>query len=789
MIINHGICQLFFYSYKSNSYFSGGEPTEVLHGEQNVIRSELQLFCNSKKKIDTCMNYTRPPLAITIDPIRGAFVDAKKRGIKLRYLTEITKDNISFCKQLVSLVDELRHLDGIKGNFMVSESEYLAPTILFEKWTIASQIIYSNQKEIVDQHQYMFDTLWNKAILAQQRVKEIEEAIPEEEQHYQTRFLENANEVSEEIKKIIDTSDDDNWSICSTFDGLLMISRNEDFEKMQERLADSSRRGKSTRWIGTINKDNVDLVKAYVDLGMKIRHINNMPPMNFAVSSKDLCITIDEMKWGQIAKNLLISNEPPYIRHYNSIFEDLWNKSVPAEQKIKEIEEGVILGKTEVIQSPKDIQQLFINMIKSAKHEVLLVLPTINAFYRKERIGIMQLLKQAAEGEHKVNARILTPTNDTIEQRLQNIASGSEQMDIQREEREQKHQMKNKKKSFDIRRIDVQSTSENDDTALAVAAEKSAVTTVTIVIVDKKESLVIEKVDDSKQDFIDAVGIATYSNSKPTVLSYVSIFENLWRQSELYQELKESNKQLELAYEQLKNHDKIQKEFINIAAHELRTPIQPILGLTQVIYSKIDGDRSPHERQKQKEMLEVVTRNAYRLQHLSEDILDVTRIESKNLNLKLERLNLDEIISNAIGDSKRSHHLKNVRLSYQRDKDNTVFVQADKGRLNQVLSNLISNAIKFTKEGFIIITSKKQEKENKVMVSVKDSGIGIHPEVMPRLFQKFATKSYQGTGLGLYISKSIVEAHGGEMWAENNSDEKGSTFYFTLPFIKEKKVE
>src|SRR6187200_2191720 len=404
MIINHGICQLFFYSYKSNSYFSGGEPTEVLHGEQNVIRSELQLFCNSKKKIDTCMNYTRPPLAITIDPIRGAFVDAKKRGIKLRYLTEITKDNISFCKQLVSLVDELRHLDGIKGNFMVSESEYLAPTILFEKWTIASQIIYSNQKEIVDQHQYMFDTLWNKAILAQQRVKEIEEAIPEEEQHYQTRFLENANEVSEEIKKIIDTSDDDNWSICSTFDGLLMISRNEDFEKMQERLADSSRRGKSTRWIGTINKDNVDLVKAYVDLGMKIRHINNMPPMNFAVSSKDLCITIDEMKWGQIAKNLLISNEPPYIRHYNSIFEDLWNKSVPAEQKIKEIEEGVILGKTEVIQSPKDIQQLFINMVKSAKREVLLVLPTVNAFYREERIGIIELLKKASEGDHRVNA-------------------------------------------------------------------------------------------------------------------------------------------------------------------------------------------------------------------------------------------------------------------------------------------------------------------------------------------------------------------------------------------------
>src|SRR5919197_1404598 len=136
MTINHGKCGLFFYTYKSNSYFSEGERTEVLYGEQNVIRSELQLFSNSKEKIDTCMNYTRPPLAITIEPIRGAFVNAKKRGIKLRYLTEITKDNISYCKELIPLVHEIRHLNGIKGNFMISESEYLAPIVLFENGKI-----------------------------------------------------------------------------------------------------------------------------------------------------------------------------------------------------------------------------------------------------------------------------------------------------------------------------------------------------------------------------------------------------------------------------------------------------------------------------------------------------------------------------------------------------------------------------------------------------------------------------------------------------------------------------
>jgi two-component system sensor histidine kinase VicK len=425
-------------------------------------------------------------------------------------------------------------------------------------------------------------------------------------------------------------------------------------------------------------------------------------------------------------------------------------------------------------------------MVKSAKHEVLLVLPTINAFYREERLGIIQLLKQAAERkDNRVNVRILTPSKGAIEEKLQNIVSPSETGD------EVQQQVKSKKKNFDIRHIDVESTNENNE-VFSEAAKKSAVTTVTIIVVDRNESFVIEKKDDSKQNFTEAVGMATYSNSKPTVLSYVSIFENLWKQTELYQLLKDSNKQLEQANDQLKTQDKTQKEFINVAAHELRTPIQPILGLTQIIYSKIDEDVRPYEKQKKKEMLQVVIRNANRLQRLSEDILDVTRIESQNPNLKLEQLNLDEIISNAINDAKRCHEIKeNVSLLYQRDKygdDDSVFVQADRGRLNQVISNLISNAIKFTKEGSIVVNAKKQENENKVIVSVKDTGVGIHPDVLPRLFQKFATKSYQGTGLGLYISKSIVEAHGGEMWAENNPDGKGkgAVFYFTLPMIDKK---
>ena len=720
---------------------SQSTTTRLIEGIDNVLNAELQFFSNARKRIDTCMNYTRPELAIMIEQINKAFLHAKGRSVVLRYITEITKDNISYCKQLMTIVDELRHLEGIKGNFMLSETEYIAPIILFEKGKIASQIIYSNQKEIVDQHQYMFDTLWNKAVSAEQRIKEIEDGVIGQE-HYQTRFLENPKDVSEELKKTINTSEEDSWSTCSTFDGLSMLTCNKDFEKMQGRLLDSTRRGKNTRWVGSINNDNIYLVKAYLVLGMKIKHIKNIPPMNFAVSSKELYATIDEMKGGQIARNLLVSNEPHYVKHFKSIFEELWNNGIDAIERIRDIEAGVDLADIQVIANSLRAQDRYIEIVKSASKEILWIFPTTSAFLRQDKMGAIPLAMQAAR-ERNVKVKVLVPANKLIEEKVQQLKQNCHSCQI------------------DVR-----------------YKEQMSETMATILVVDRKDSMVMELKDDSKSRFAEAIGLSTYSNSKAGVLSYVAIFENLWKQSELYEQLMK-------AHEQLKMHDRMQKEFIDVAAHELRTPIQPILGLTQMIYSKIDEDEYPYTNKQQKELLEAVIRNANRLQRLTEDILDVTRIESQNLSLNLERINLDEIILNAINDTKRNQQIKkNVILLYQQhDEGINYTIQADKGRLNQVMSNLISNAIKFTEEGSIIITSKKEENENKVIVSVKDRGIGIHPEILPRLFQKFATKSFQGTGLGLYISKSILEAHGGKMWAENNPDGKGATFSFSLPIV------
>jgi signal transduction histidine kinase len=246
--------------------------------------------------------------------------------------------------------------------------------------------------------------------------------------------------------------------------------------------------------------------------------------------------------------------------------------------------------------------------------------------------------------------------------------------------------------------------------------------------------------------------------------------------------LAESNKQLQAtnrllseANEQLKTHDKMQKEFINIAAHELRTPTQAILG-----YSELMEHASPQDA---KAVSAAILRNANRLKRLTDDILDITRIESQSLKLTMEKFDLNEKILNVIQDTK-STSLSNggtTEIIFEHTTQDLP-VYGDRVRIFQVLSNLLRNAIKFTTNGNITI--RAEQKDGYAVVNVRDNGTGIDPEIIPRLFTKFASKSQTGTGLGLFISKSIIEAHGGKIWAENNKDGRGATFGFTLPLTE-----
>jgi signal transduction histidine kinase/ActR/RegA family two-component response regulator len=402
--------------------------------------------------------------------------------------------------------------------------------------------------------------------------------------------------------------------------------------------------------------------------------------------------------------------------------------------RIRDIEARVDLADIEVIPSPTRAQEIYSNIVKSAAEEILWIFPTTNAFIRQDKIGTIQLAQQAA---------------------------------------------------IDIRYI-----------------EQMRETKATILVVDRKSSLVMELRDDSKTTFFEAIGLSTYSNSRAGVLSYVAIFENFWEQSELYQEIKESHDQLKIANEKLTMQAKIQNDFIKIAAHELRNPIQPILGMSQIIKSVITQKKGVNINQTC-DQLDVIIRNARKLQRLTDDVLDINRIETNSLHLRKDTFSLKELIQVLVDDYKSPNNnekkydssiYRNIELfclfhSIIEDHQNAdlFLIEADRDRISQVISNLLSNALKFTNENDTIdVTIEKKDTGSigGVTVSIKDTGTGIDPEIFPRLFTKFATKTYRGTGLGLFICKSIVEAHGGKIWAKNNGNgKKGATFAFNIPLV------
>ncbi|MDE1840867.1 MAG: PAS domain S-box protein [Thaumarchaeota archaeon] len=538
----------------------------------------------------------------------------------------------------------------------------------------------------------------------------------------------------------------------------------------------------------------------------------------------------------------------------------------------------------ETIVNPRKALKVAIDLIESAKTEILVILSTANAFRRQEKTGLLDLLKKVAK-EKDVTIRILVPADNAVRELSDRINKEHGKLHIQ-------------------------------------FIESTLQSKISILIVDRICSLIAELKDDSKETSYEAMGLTTYSSGNPIVLSHVFLFESLWAELELHENIKESNKRLQQSnlqlsstekkyknlyekspsllrsittdgiltdcneayakslgytkeeaigmsifdhtaersiedmrndlkkwkktqqisrmeiwmkrkdgiifptlltgtslfdehgiligrtvaltdltethkarlnlqerearlreqFEELKKlnkklevQDKMQKEFINVAAHELRTPIQPIIGLAESLRDKKGNISS------QTNLIDVIIKSGKRLQRVAENILDVTRIESNTLKINKEQFNIKDLIYDLFQDF--NYHLhsnykeKDVELKFEAKED--IFVTADRARLTQIIMNLFHNALKFTDKG--VITISVERIDDNVLVKVKDTGTGINNDVLSQLFTKFAIQSETGTGLGLFISKNIVEAHGGNMWAENNMGGKGATFAFTIP--------
>ncbi|HET7147657.1 MAG TPA: HAMP domain-containing sensor histidine kinase [Candidatus Nitrosopolaris sp.] len=546
------------------------ERTHVLDGVENANSTIFQFLSNTKSRISVCSDSTGPSVSVGVDLYNRAINDIKNRGVKVKHVTEINKENIHYCKDLMKIIHELRHLDDIKANFAVNEKEYLATATALEIAQPVRHLLYSNVKTIVEQQQYLFDTLWNKAIPAEQKIKEIEEGI-----------------------------------------------------------------------------------------------------------------------------------EPEYFE----VFTD---------------------------RDRERVSQILFNLAKSVKKEALILLPSAKALIRVDRLGFIDHIINASQ--RGATVKIICPLSEA--------------------------------NSKITRKIEEQAS-----TVKVLNGNNSPYG---MYIIDGEKFLRAEVKEPQAETFSDAIGFAVYSNSKLSVDSFRSVFELLWNEHTLNEELKRA--------------DKMQKQFINIAAHELRTPIQPILGFLGLLRSR----KTDITKQELDESLDLIMRNALRLKQLAEDILDVTKIESQSLEIHKELLNLNEAVYEAVQDIiKNQFGSRAGQILYEHIED-TILVEADRLRLIQVIFNLLSNAVKFTKRnnGTIRISIKKQADygQEVALISIKDTGVGIDPEILPRLFEKFASKSFQGTGLGLFLSRSIIEAQGGRIWAENNTDgQTGATFYFTLPIISNKR--
>lgn len=509
-------------------------------------------------------------------------------------------------------------------------------------------------------------------------------------------------------------------------------------DKIRNSLQSAKTNGIRIRFITEITRANLSLCKELMKFA-EVRHLDNVIG-NFVLSEKEY---FGHSLARNYQSNQIHTNDHGIVELQNFIFENLWNNSVSEHDKSSSLEAGVDPEEVKVLSDPVEIRKTYLSLIKSAKSDISLIIATPNALRRNYRGGIISMLIEASEKRNViVNLVIPTYDNDNIQDDFLRIDSL---------DKNTRFQMK----------------------SIAPITTQTHKIKTTFLIVDKKLVFIIDVKDDSKENFIEAVGYATFHTSKSRTESYNFIFDTIWRQADLYESLREANKNLIYSYQKLEEHDAMEKEFINLAAHELRTPSQSIIGYSEML-------RDLPERNKQYE--EAISRNAERLYSLVTNMLSIARIESQTMKLNKTTFDLNAKIQNVIRDVNHQIDLrKSDRVSIDFKPTNRIDIIADKEKIFQVFANLLGNAIKFTNEGSINISLKKKEKTNEAIITFKDSGPGIDAEIIPHLFSKFKTKSEKGLGLGLYISKNIVEAHHGKIEAYNNPNSKGASFVVTLP--------
>jgi two-component system, OmpR family, sensor histidine kinase VicK len=684
------------------------EVISLAKGTPEIENALASFASKAKKEIDLCSDRQSLAAMVASGELGKILELGRVSGFRVRYVTEITKENESYSRELAKKV-ELRHLDGVSGNFAISdEREYVGPLITDDGKL--GQVIYSNAKPLFEQHRFLFDTLWEKAVPAENRLGELSGAA----RPVVTRLIGGQTDILRSLKNILEPSDE--LVGCFTVGSIETI-----LNAIPEALEGVVKRKKSERggirWVTSLEEKDAPIVERCLAMGIAVRHTNRLPPISFGCSKEALVASIQQEGQALSMRNVLTSNEPAYVNHFRLVFEEVWKNGVDAGKKLDELKQGLERSNVEIIQNARESVKTAWQLARSAK-EVLMLFSTPQAFERQIEAEGAEEMKEVL-GNSQTKVKLLIPEDERIAAVIESVKGALPNVEFR-------------------------------------LMNKSLTTKISILIIDRSKTMVFETKDDSLKDLYESLGITAFTESKSLGESFATIFDGIWKQTELY--------------EQLEMHDKMQRDFVNIAAHELRTPVQAIINYAELAKSSEDNREEYYDK---------LLKSVLRLHKLTEDILDAARIESKTLRLNKEVFQLNEVLRSTVDEQRRAAAKKGLKLHMEQP--TPVYVFGDKTRIGQVLANLLINAVKFTDEGSIRVTTRLDKRAGKVTVRVTDTGIGIDRSIVPVLFARFMAKSESGTGLGLFISKSIIEAHGGRIWVEKSTPGKGSTFTFELP--------
>lgn len=678
-----------------------------------------------------------------------------KNGLRIRIITNITKNDISCCKNLLSIGLEIHHVPELGGGNMILNDKILVSFIIYRKDPVHKGVL--NVQKVMDPHflrqqQLIFKKVWMDSIPSTQRMFELNEGKERNSTVLspKTEVIENPSEIEKRLSDFIRNST--NISTCTSIGGIQMIQKY--FLDLHKETMKNyvSGKYKGTRWITTVNDEKEALsLKKILNDSMVVRHVRNLSALtNFAFNDDVFISSVDRMKDGNLMTSLVVSNDPLYLDHYRSIFEEVWKSSQKLEDRLMDIQES-ISNNISVIYDPEQAIALARKLFESAKQEILIMLSSPNAALRLDQNKEFMALNNISRKGIKV--KVLVPKKRVIDNKVTKIVS--------------------KYPFIKFRFLPF--------TSLFLVGT---------AIIDRQHIISYEIKNDTKKSYSDAVRLCLFIDSAATALSYGTLFENLWKQTDLYK--------------QLQSIEKIQNDFINIASHELRTPVQSIMGFAEILLKDL-GD-SPNN----KKQVDAIRRNANRIKELVNRLIDVTQIDNKLLILRTETFDFKALISEVIKEqsSMRSEKSTTSRITLScmyrydsewhhligRSNQDPILITGDRIRLSQVMMNLLDNAyeaISLAKDnnGTILIKIEKilqqvsttNKPKQWLQVSIADNGSGIHPDIIPRLFTKFTTNTSNGIGLGLYFSREIIKEHGGKIWAKNNDSGIGSTISFRLP--------